>query len=282
MKFIELLLTQIDELEPFPEIAHRVLELSRKTESKMSEIAKVIQYDPMITADIIKMSNGAYFGLSRKVESLKDAVGVLGLDRIINLVLMKCGSENYKGFQPGYELEEGSLWKKSASAAMIAGKIAREKIPESKSRIFTAALLRDIGKVVLGQYVANKKEKIKSLVEENSLSFDEAEKKVLGIDQGEMSALILKKWGLPDEMVLIVKNSFNPKSGSKFCMESDIVYFAHNICLMLGIGVGADGLAYRFNDNVMKRLNLEYHDIEMMMADFSESIRELEELIESV
>jgi HD-like signal output (HDOD) protein len=88
MKFIELLLTQIDELEPFPEIAHRVLELSRKTESKMSEIAKVIQYDPMITADIIKMSNGAYFGLSRKVESLKDAVGVLGLDRIINLVLM--------------------------------------------------------------------------------------------------------------------------------------------------------------------------------------------------
>ncbi|MGE4518478.1 MAG: HDOD domain-containing protein [Desulfobacteraceae bacterium] len=282
MKFIELLLSQIDELEPFPEIAHRVLELSQKTESKMSEIANVIQYDPMITADIIKMSNSAYFGLSRKVGSLKDAIGILGLDRIINLVLMKCSSKNYKGFQPGYELEEGSLWKKSASAAMIAGKIAREKIPESKARVFTAALLRDIGKVVLGQYVANKKDKIKALVEENSLSFDEAEKKVLGIDQGEMSALILKKWGFPDDMTVVVKNSYNPRANSKFCMESDIVYFAHNICLMLGIGVGADGLAYRFDNSVMKRLGFEHKDIEMMMADFTDSIKDLEKLIESV
>lgn len=282
MKFINLLLEQIDELDPFPEIAHRVLDLSQKSDSKMSEIANVIQYDPMITADIIKMSNSAYFGILRKVETLKDAISVLGLDRIINLVLMKCGSKNFKGSQAGYDLDEGSLWKKSASAAVIAGKIAGEKIPGSKSRIFTAALLRDIGKVVLGQFVANKKAKIQSLVENNLLSFDEAEKKVFGIDQGEMSSLIVKKWGFPDEMVVIVKNSFNPKGSSKFQIESDIVYFAHNICLMLGIGVGSDGLAYRFDENVMKRLDFEHKDIELMMADFTDSIRDLEKLIESV
>lgn len=282
MKFINLLLEQIDELYPFPEIAHRVLELSKNTDSKMSEIANIIQYDPMITADIIKLSNSAYFGISRKVETLKDAISVLGLDRIINLVLMKCGSKNFKGYQPGYDLEEGSLWKKSASAAIIAEKIAKEKNPEFKSRVFTAALLRDIGKVVLGQYVANKKEKIKALVEENFFSFDEAEKQVFGIDQGEMSTLIVKKWGFPNEMVLIVKNSFNPTEDAKFQMESDIVYFAHNICLMLGIGVGSDGLAYRFDENVMKRLNFEHKNIEKMMIDFTDSIKDLEELIESV
>lgn len=97
-----------------------------------------------------------------------------------------------------------------------------------------------------------------------------------------MSTLIVKKWGFPNEMVLIVKNSFNPTEDAKFQMESDIVYFAHNICLMLGIGVGSDGLAYRFDENVMKRLNFEHKNIEKMMIDFTDSIKDLEELIESV
>jgi hypothetical protein len=51
---------------------------------------------------------------------------------------------------------------------------------------------------------------------------------------------------------------------------------------MLGIGVGADGLAYRFDNSVMKRLGFEHKDIEMMMADFTDSIKDLEKLIESV
>ena len=281
MKFIELLLSEIDDLEPFPQIAHKVLQLAEEPESKLSEIAEVVQYDPIITANIIKMSNSAYFGLSRTIESLKDALGILGLDRIIELVLMKCSSQNYKGIQPGYDLNEGSLWKKSASSALIARDIARKKNLGSSARIFTAALLRDIGKVILGRYVENKKDKIFCLIEEDGLSFNEAEKKIFGIDQGELSALIIKKWGFPSEMVMIVKNAFIPKAG-KFSMESDIVYFAHNICLMLGIGVGADGLAYRFDENVMTRLEITHLDLEKMMLDFADSIKELESLIESV
>lgn len=282
MKFIELLLNEIGDLTPFPQIAHRVLKMSEEPESKISEIANVIQYDPIITADIIKMSNSAYFGVTRKIESLKDAIGILGLDRIIEIVLMKCSSKNYKGIQTGYDLKEGALWKKSASAALIAREIANKNEVESPARVFTGALLRDIGKVVLGRYVENKKEKIFCLLEESDCSFNEAEKKIFGIDQGELSALIIKKWGLPQAMVEIVKNGFSPKSDSKFVLESDIVYFAHNMCLMLGIGVGADGLAYRFDKNVMKRLNITHQDLELMMVDFADSIKEMESLIESV
>jgi HD-like signal output (HDOD) protein len=281
MKFIDHLLSDIDELEPFPDIAHRVLSLSGRPESKMSEIAEVIKFDPMITANIIKMSNSAYFGLNRKVESLKDGVGILGLDRIINLVLMSCSSKNYQGVQPGYGLQEGFLWKKSASAAVIAGKIAVEKSPQTASRVFTAALLRDIGKVILGRYVANKLSKIKNLVEKNGYSFDEAEKKILGINQGELSTLIMKKWGFPGEIISIVRKSFNTGLGYEIPIESDIVYFSHNMCLMLGIGVGDDGLAYRFDENSMKRLGFSHQDLQVMMADFADSVNELESLIKS-
>lgn len=282
MKFIELLLNEIDDLEPFPQIAHKVLELSEDPESNMSEIADVVQYDPIITADIIKMSNSAYFGLSRNIDSVKDALSVLGLDKVVDLVLMKCSSKNFKGIQPGYDLQEGALWKKSACAAVIAKKIALKKEIKTSSRVFTSTLLRDIGKVILGRYVESKKDNIFCLIEEDGLSFDEAEKKVFGIDQSELSALIIKKWGLPGEMVIIVKNSFMPKKGAKFSIESDIVYFAHNICLMLGIGVGADGLAYRFDEDVMERLDIDHFELEQMMVDFAYSISELESLIESV
>jgi len=279
MKFLDLLLDEIDELEPFPQIAHRVLKLSEEPESKMSEIAEVIQYDPIITANIIKMSNSAFFGISRKIDSLKDSLAVLGLNRVVELVLMKCGSKNYKGAQQGYDLENGDLWRKSASAAFIARRIAKERELHTVSRIFTSALLRDIGKVILGRYIESKKEKIFSMIDSMGCSFDEAEKKILGIDQSELSAIILKKWGFPNEIIVIVKNSFFPKEGIKFLMESDIVYLSHSICLMLGIGVGCDGLAYRFDEGVLKRLNLSHADLESMMIDFADSIQDLEDLI---
>lgn len=282
MKFIEILIDEIDDLAPFPEIAHKVLELAQKPDVDMAEIADIIKYDPMITADIIKMSNSAYFGISREIGSLKDAISVLGLDRIINLVLMKCSCKNYSKRQPGYDLEEGFLWRKSASAAVIASNIAKKKGISSDSRIFTVALLRDIGKVILGRYVENKKDIIFQLIEKSGFSFDEAEKEVFGIDQGELSALIVKKWDFPAETVQILKNSFKPKADVPFSLESDIVYFAHNICLMLGIGVGADGLSYRFDEESLKRIGFSHRDLELMMIDFADSVKELETLITSV
>jgi len=177
MTAIQVLIKEIKNLKPIPAVVHPLLEAVDDPNTDMEDVAKIIQYDPAITASVLRTTNSAFFGLRHPAESIKDAANLLGTDQIINLVLLKSGAGIFAGNQVGYDLNEGAMWKYSVSPAIIARQIAKKlKIPH-KSSIFTAALLKDISKTILDGFVQDAFEKISGLVTHENLSFMEAEKK---------------------------------------------------------------------------------------------------------
>ena len=279
MSDIQSILKEIDRLKPIPQVAHKILSIIENPDSSMADLSDVIMHDVAVTANLLKVANSAYFGLPRKFESARQAIVFLGMDQVVDLVLMTSSSENLKSSQKGYDLSEGELWRYSAASALIARELAERKKVGDVHLIFTSALLKDIGKVILSQYVAESFEQIKALVDEQGHSFREAEKAVIGIDHSELGGIVAEAWKFSPIMAEIIRNHHMPQAAKIGQTETYVVYMAVTLCMMMGIGVGSDGLAYRFHQDAVKYLQLTERDFQEIMLNFGEKLQEVEDLL---
>lgn len=279
MNNIDEIIKGIDKLKPIPQVTQKVMAIANDAMSSASDLAGIIQYDPALTANLLKICNSTFFGLRRKMDSIHQAVAYLGMDQVVDMTLMNLGSKNLKRAQKGYDLREGELWKYSVVSAFIARDIAESKEIGDKHLVFTAALLKDIGKVVLNEYVENYFNEIEKAIKEKNITFRDAEKLIIGIDHAELGAMIAKKWNFSGKMVGIIGNHHLGLGWKEDDMELAAVYVADTLCMIMGIGVGSDGLAYRFHPKVMEKLDFSDTDLQMMMASFGEKLHEVDDLL---
>ena len=282
MSAIQELVKDIKNLKPIPPVIHQILEVVDRPDSSMAEVANIIQYDPAVTARVLRNCNSAYFGLKYPAESVQDAVSLLGIDQVVQIVLMKSGVQLLSGKQEGYGLHEGAMWKYSVSSALVAKQIAKRLALKNNNTIFTAALLKDIGKTVLDRFVLDSFEKISALVVNEGLTFREAEKKIIGVDHTELGGMIAKMWKFSPRMVKIIRHHHLSDISMVRDKEVATVYLADCICMMIGIGVGSDGLAYRFNEQAMKELGMDADDVSRVIARFAVNMQEVEDLLKVV
>ena len=271
---------QIDLLEPVPPIAAQILALADDPNSSMSEIADLIRNDPALTANLLRTCNSAYFGLARQVESVRDAIALVGLDHIVRLVLLNSLSASFKKNPEGYGLGEGELWRHAVSSAHVAGLLAdRFGASQKKHIIYTAALLKDIGKLILGRFVAFSFEQINILVRSHGQSFNDAEKRIIGMSHEELGAMVAKKWHFGQKLIYIIRHHHLADESARQDFETSLVYLADIVCMMLGVGTGADGLSYRFYSDVLNRMNLTAKDLQGIVAQAAKNQQQVEILL---
>ena len=273
------IMKKIGTLKPIPQVAHKIMSIVEDPDSSLPDLAKVIGYDSAVTANLLKAANSSYFGRPGKFDSVHQAIVYLGMDHVVDLVLLASGADNLKPEQTGYDLRKGDLWTYSVLSALIAKELAGNKGLKKTHLVFTASLLKDIGKVILDQYVGDAFEEINALVAEKDLTFREAEKQVIGIDHAELGGLVAESWNFSPKMVEIIRNHHQPQQSSMSEIESSIVYLADTICMMMGIGGGMDGLAYRFHKDVITRLDFTEKDLQEIMALFGEKLQHVESLV---
>ncbi|MDJ0808631.1 MAG: HDOD domain-containing protein [Desulfobacterales bacterium] len=271
-------LTKImDKVDAFPSIpgsAVRLLELVDQADAPIDEIEEVLRLDPGLTANVLKLTNSAFFGLPAKVGSVKRAVMLLGLNKLKQLIMASCVNAVMDKDIPGYDLPAGELWRHSIAVSVAAEGLVRELNLDSGDDIFTAALLHDVGKLVLGQFIDEDYAALAAAAG-NSVSFEIAEKEVLGTDHAEVGARILEHWALPDALVHAVRWHHNPENAEEVHPSTDIVHVANMLCLMLGIGVGREGLQYQPSPVVTRRLGLKPFHLEKLASQTIQTMGDL-------
>jgi putative nucleotidyltransferase with HDIG domain len=276
MKDIREIIKGIDDLKPVPHVVNQVLATAQDPKSAMHDVADLIIYDSVMTANMIKICNSAYFGFLREIDSIHDAVVLLGLDQIIEMFLFQCAFENLNNAQEGYSLAEGQLLKQSIATAMISKTIAEMLNLKDKHMVFTAAMLKDIGKLVLGRFVASSLEEINHLVEDNHMRFIEAEKEVLGIDHAELGGLIAENWNFSEKMIYTIRHHHLLDSSARKQMEPAIVYLAGGICAKMGVCADSPGTTYDYYDDILIQFNFGEQDVDLIMQIFDEKKGKIE------
>lgn len=279
MSRVEEILNLVKFVQPFPKVARRVMELLADPETDAKALAEVIQYDQVITANVLKICNAPYFGLSRKVSSLADALVVIGNDALKDIIITSSSARFYKGdVGAGYELEQGELWKHSVAAGILAKHLVGKIKEVDAGTAFTAGLLHDIGKRFLSSFVADDFERIMAKVANEGCSFVEAEKELLGITHAELGGKILERWEFPVEIQQAVLHHHDPEALEMAPLIA-LIALANTLVISMGIGVGADGLATKMRGEGLRRFGITQPHLDMCMANLLQELEQAEELL---
>jgi len=276
------ILKSIDKLPAFPATLHRVSELVGDPDFAIADLVDVIKYDQSITANILRMCNSPYFAIRYEVSSLREAVIYLGRKNILHVVYTAGTSRFYKKVK-GYYWGATKLWEHSVGVALMSQILAKRIYDREDPRLFTAGLLHDIGKVVLGEFVHDSFQEIMDLVSNQEYSFLEAEKEVIGINHAELGGEIASFWNFPKE----IKDAITYHHRPDLMEEGDdstpwLIYLADQACMMMGIGGGADGLAYRGLEEVINKFRLRQRDFEESIVLLLKDLDEAKELLDLV
>ncbi len=283
MKTVDRILKSITTLPAFPATGNKVAQLLSKPDYSVAEIANVIKLDPSITANILKMANSVYFGTRQKISTINDAVVHLGQKNLLRAIQTAGVSKYYKKGAGGYYDKATDLWEHSVAVALMSQIISKKITGEEDTTLYTAALLHDVGKIIMGEFVRDSLAKISALVSTQRVSFVEAEQFVIGINHAELGGKIAAYWNFPVEIREAISFHHRPDLLEKEeKMMPWIVYMADQACLMLGLGGGIDGLSYRAVDQVLKKFNLRMKDLEMSMVLLTDDMNRARELINIV
>lgn len=198
--------SKIDEIPTLSPMLQKVVELIQNSSSDAQDVTDVISKDPSLTSKVLKVSNSAYYGFSKSVETLDRAVMVLGFNMVSSLA-MSVGI--IKTFPPGEKTGRFSrerLWVHSLAVGTVMKEMgARFGKKEESDSLFVIGLLHDIGKIVLDQFFAVDYQKaLEETGSRESAGVCAAEKKYFGMDHGEVGSLLLKKWNFPVAMCDII------------------------------------------------------------------------------
>lgn len=269
----------ISRLPAFPSTVHRVTALINNPDSSLSDLVDVIRLDPSIAANILRICNSAYFGLRHHVDNVQDAIMYLGRKNINQAVLAAAAARFFKN-APGYEAEAQDLWEHAVGTALMSQLFAKKIVGREDNTIFTAALLHDIGKIVLEEYIFEKRDEFKKLLNESSRSFLELEEEILGMNHAALGGAMAASWNFPPAIQASIAGHHHP---DRLAESRDpipwIVHLADQVCLMLGIGKGTDGLAYYGMALSTNRFNLSQRDFEAVIAEFPQEFEGAKELV---
>lgn len=280
---IEKILLSIKNLPPYPAVANKVAMMLSDENYSVHKVVELVKYDQAIAANILKMSNSAYFGTHQKITSIQDAVIFLGQKNLLRAVQTASAASIYSKSKGGYGVKARDLWKHAVAVAIASQVISRKTQGREDESLYTAALLHDIGKLIIGQYVQDAADKIFDFMQKNGGSFLTAEEVVLGINHAEVGARIAVYWNFHPDLHDAIAYHHRPEKAKKVNSRLPmLVHIADQICLLMGINGGMDGLAYQNEESVIRACNFTGEDLEECMLLIAEELAKAQELFEVV
>jgi len=254
-KELNLILDDVKSFPSMPAAALKLLTLLKDENTSNAQIEQILRYEPGLTANILKLTNSSFFGLPKQIGSIRQAILMIGWKKLIQIVLSSCVSAIIDKPVQGYDLSPGDLWRHSIAVSVASETLVKELNLSVSEEVFTAALLHDVGKMVLGRYV---KDDIAVIDGEDmqDVPFEQVERSIFGIDHAEIGANILRRWSFPPSMITAVRWHHDPDGAPKTSHLIDVVHVADVLCLMSGIGVGREGLQYRPSPTACERIGL--------------------------
>jgi putative nucleotidyltransferase with HDIG domain len=271
------LVAKVKFLPPASPAAMRLINLLNHGGVDNDLIVEGLRSDIVLTAKLLRVCNSSVFSFEESISSVDQALLVLGHREVLRIILaLACGGMMATPL-PGYAVAANELWSHSlvaATAAEIATKSSLDLEMDAQVA-FTAGLLHDIGKLVLGQLLTEDVQaQIRADIKQQRISRAEAERLVLGTDHAEVGGCLLASWGLPQELVEAVANHHHPivKPQPGY---STVTHLADCLAHLSGSAPGWEAYAIRVSDEVVEALNITPARLEEMVLSVQESAKSL-------
>lgn len=221
-------IVRIEHLPVLPRAYTRITDELSKGDPSPKVVGEIVSEDVGLAANILKLVNSAYFGLARPIAAPQQAVIVLGVNVIRSVIL---SLHVFKSFEASGEksFSLALLWEHCMRTACIARAIAKAEglAKEDADNAYIAALLHDVGKLLLNAHCADECEDILREVRASNRRVVDVEAELLGLTHAQVGAYLLGLWGLPGPVVhaVAMHHSEDPEPGG--LGAADVAYFAN-------------------------------------------------------
>ena len=272
------ILSKVKSFPSMPATGAKMLRMLEDPETTVDEIEDVLRHDPGLTGNVLRLANSAYFGIPSKVASTRQAVVLLGLKKLIQLVIASCVNAVMDKPVPGYNMPPGDLWRHSIAVSIASEALVKDKKHIDAEDIFTPALLHDIGKLILGHFVKEEQEAIEKIAD-TGVPYVVAENMVLGTDHAEVGAQILSQWSFPRDVIDAVRWHHDPDFIDRTRPAIDIVYLANVLCQTGENGSKPEDYSSDLSPAVIERLGLDVAQFDNIKVRVSEWVGELSDAL---
>ncbi len=220
----------IDNLPQFPDNIVKIQRLLDDPNSKMQEIASLISSDVSLATDLLKLVNSAAYALSAPCRSINEAVKLVGIRGIKNMLISVATIESLDAKEKAHHKE---LWDHSYRVAFYAYELARNFCAHERVVVedaYVCGLLHDMGKLIYEKAHPATTEKMKSICEQKNISNDIFEKLMAGVNHGEIGALIAEKWNFPEVIAEVIRHHHDPENAKEeYRKTATLIYLSDMI-----------------------------------------------------
>ena len=266
----ELVLKNVYNLPPMPQVIDETLKLLNSDKSTVRELTDVITKDQSLVTKILSIANSPLYGLQRRVSTIDFAVTILGYAELRNIVLILSMIESFKNKTDKY-LNQKEFWLHSYIVGSACKKLSDDLNLKKSSEAFISGFLHDLGVTVMHRYFHSNFVTITDLVLNEGLDHLEAENEILGLTHGEIGTILLEKWNFPNSLCDPVRYHHTPGESSNEVLAA-LIHLVDYMTQKFEIGNFKWDENIQLNEDAVKILNFRNSE---HVEEFIEPYREI-------
>ncbi|MDH5573257.1 MAG: HDOD domain-containing protein [Gammaproteobacteria bacterium] len=227
------LVQTVDKMVSFPEIHMRINQMLDDPDCDMAKLGGVISYDPGLTAQILRMANSPFYGLSKEVNTVAHALSVIGLTQLRYMLLATSAVKTFEGI-PNELVSMEDFWFHSLYCALAAKILAGKVKGVQAESAFVSGLLHDIGQLVLfNQFPELARDALLNSIE----APDEpdtyiSEREIIGFDHAALGGALAEHWHWPAMLIETIQYHHEPEKSQNYPKETAIVHVANCLAVL--------------------------------------------------
>lgn len=249
----------------------------RSPQCSLGVIGDIIEKDVDLTSRLLRFSNSAYCGFSTKLSTVSEAISLIGIQQVQDLLSASSVIERFSGLSSEF-VSVQSFWQHSLATGICARLIALERRLPKPDRLFVAGLLHDIGRLVLFLQSPKQAQKIFELYRKERLLLREAEVRVLGYDHQNIAEALLKSWKYPAALVLSVGNHHQPSGCEAARVEAAVVHVADHLVNAMRVGSSGEHFVPPLNPQAWATLGMTPAALGTVIAGIDEQFEAVQEM----
>ncbi|NOZ38328.1 MAG: HDOD domain-containing protein [Gammaproteobacteria bacterium] len=238
-----------------PTIYSKIDEALNSANCSNQYLVDILSEDTALSARLLRLANSAMFNFPSKIDSVSNAITIIGTQQLRALVLASSVMKLFKDI-PKELIDMEMFWRHSIACAVSARIIASLRRAANVEYFFLAGLLHDIGRLIMFKEVPAEISQAMQQAKQSQVLLYKVEKEILGFDHAKLGSMLLKEWKLPIQLIDSTAFHHNPKRSADFKDEVAVIHVSDIIANSLQLGSSGEHLVPKLDEQAWDCLGL--------------------------